>query len=187
LSGGLGWYRQRGGRRLAGGRPDLCRSTPIPDFDLVIPLGVDRRPFLVVTEGRYGALRFKLVSEPPAVGAVYGCFPHLGKGVASQLGIACSDGYTATYRRGTWVPSNTRSLTFGGGHELRRRFSTRPWSVDSHTPGCAQESLSRTLILGTMTDSTRRIGHLSKGVTLQRAVPGGSSLWKRIGAGRAQR
>ena len=60
--------------------------------------GVVRCPFLVVSGGRHAAMRFTLDHDPPAAGAVYGCFPHLGKGVASQLGIACSDGYTALLR-----------------------------------------------------------------------------------------
>ena len=60
--------------------------------------GVARCPFLVVTEGRDRALRFRLDPDPSTAGTIYGCFPHLGKGVASQLGIACSDGYTALLR-----------------------------------------------------------------------------------------
>jgi predicted GIY-YIG superfamily endonuclease len=72
--------------------------------------GAARCPFLVVTEGRRdGTLRFNLDSEPPRAGAVYGCFPHLGKGVASQLGIVCSDGYTALLRL-LWAASGE------GGH-----------------------------------------------------------------------
>ncbi|MDQ4068885.1 MAG: GIY-YIG nuclease family protein, partial [Actinomycetota bacterium] len=75
--------------------------------------GVARSPFLVVTEGRDGALRFALDSDPSMAGAVYGCFPHLGKGVASKLGIACSDGYVAMLRllwaasgEGAYVPAS---------------------------------------------------------------------------------
>jgi predicted GIY-YIG superfamily endonuclease len=60
--------------------------------------GAARSPFLVVTEGRDATLRFALEPDPSTAGAVYGCFPHLGKGVASQLGIACSDGYVALLR-----------------------------------------------------------------------------------------
>ena len=60
--------------------------------------GVARCPFLLVTESRDGALRLTLEPDPPTAGAVYGCFPHLGKGVASPLGIACSDGYAALVR-----------------------------------------------------------------------------------------
>lgn len=63
------------------------------------PLGGPARfPFLVVTEGRDATLRFALDPDPSTADAVYGCFPHLGKGMASQLGIACSDGYVALLR-----------------------------------------------------------------------------------------
>jgi hypothetical protein len=48
-------------------------------------------------------VRFLLGPEPPdddpANGRrAYGCFPHLGRGVSSPRGIACSDGYTALLR-----------------------------------------------------------------------------------------
>ena len=75
--------------------------------------GVARPPFVIVTEGTNARLRFSLESEPAAVGRVYGCFPHLGKGVASRLGIACSDGYVALLRllwaasgQGTHMPAS---------------------------------------------------------------------------------
>ncbi len=57
-------------------------------------------PFLVVSSGDDGTLRFVLGPDSRANGRdhVYGCFPHLGKGVSSRLGIACSDGYTALLR-----------------------------------------------------------------------------------------
>lgn len=51
--------------------------------------GVARVPFLVVAGGHHAILRFTLGVQPSTSGGVYGCFPHLGKGVASQLGIAC--------------------------------------------------------------------------------------------------
>jgi hypothetical protein len=57
-----------------------------------------RPPYLVVTETAASRFSFTLVPDPPATGHVYGCFPHLGKGVASRLGIACSDGYVALLR-----------------------------------------------------------------------------------------
>jgi predicted GIY-YIG superfamily endonuclease len=44
-------------------------------------------------------LRFTLTLEPPpAAGPAYGCFPHLGRGVALRPAVACSDGYTALLR-----------------------------------------------------------------------------------------
>ena len=44
----------------------------------------------------------------PARVASDGCFPHLGRGVASQLGIACSDGYAALLRL-LWAASGEGS------------------------------------------------------------------------------
>ncbi|WP_112241228.1 nucleotide excision repair endonuclease [Kribbella monticola] len=55
-------------------------------------------PYIVVREVASGLLGFTLEPVVPKEGRVYGCFPHLGKGVASRLGIACSDGYTALLR-----------------------------------------------------------------------------------------
>lgn len=42
-------------------------------------------------------LRFTLTPEPPGSMA-YGCFPHLGRGVALRPAVECSDGYTALLR-----------------------------------------------------------------------------------------
>ncbi|MEV6283289.1 nucleotide excision repair endonuclease [Kribbella sp. NPDC051770] len=55
-----------------------------------------RVPYVVVHDEAAGVLRLRLGSS--ADGRAYGCFPHLGKGVSSSLGIACSDGYTALLR-----------------------------------------------------------------------------------------
>ncbi|TDU89207.1 GIY-YIG catalytic domain-containing protein [Kribbella voronezhensis] len=55
-------------------------------------------PYIVVREVAPGLLSFTLEPVVPKEGRAYGCFPHLGKGVASRLGIACSDGYTALLR-----------------------------------------------------------------------------------------
>lgn len=51
-------------------------------------------------------LRFSLSDDPACIdGArVYGCFPHLGAGVGSVPGIACSDGYSA-FLRLLWAAS----------------------------------------------------------------------------------
>jgi len=70
--------------------------------------GVARPPFLVVTEVGDASLRFALEADSPAAGRVYGCFPHLGKGVGSRLGIACSDGYVALLRL-LWAASGQGS------------------------------------------------------------------------------
>lgn len=63
------------------------------------PLGKDpQAPYIVVAEDATGRLHFTLEPDVPPNEPAYGCFPHLGKGVASDLGIACSDGYTALLR-----------------------------------------------------------------------------------------
>lgn len=63
------------------------------------PIGKDpQAPYIVVVEDATGTLHFTLEPAVPAIGRAYGCFPHLGKGVGSDLGIACSDGYTALLR-----------------------------------------------------------------------------------------
>ena len=67
-------------------------------------------PFLVVSESTTaGLLRFALRPDVSAGAArSYGCFPHLGKGVASRLGVTCSDGYVA-FLRLLWAASGTGS------------------------------------------------------------------------------
>lgn len=53
--------------------------------------------------------RFALEPQPPpSPGRAYGCFPHLGKGMSSRLGIACSDGYVA-FLRFLWAASGQGS------------------------------------------------------------------------------
>lgn len=74
-------------------------------------LGIEARPpYIVVSEVGETKLRFELLPAPPPTGQVYGCFPHLGKGVLSQLGIACSDGYVALLRL-LWAASDEGSQT----------------------------------------------------------------------------
>ncbi|GAA5000515.1 hypothetical protein [Actinopolymorpha pittospori] len=73
-------------------------------------------PYIIVAEVA-GTLSFSLEPDPLSTGRAYGCFPHLGKGMGTRLGIACSDGYTALLRllwaaagQGTHVPASiTRS------------------------------------------------------------------------------
>nr|WP_238342420.1 nucleotide excision repair endonuclease [Actinopolymorpha rutila] len=55
-------------------------------------------PYVVVTETAEGTLGFTLEPVVPKAGRAYGCFPHLGKGMGSRLGVTCSDGYTAFLR-----------------------------------------------------------------------------------------
>nr|WP_238362770.1 nucleotide excision repair endonuclease [Actinopolymorpha pittospori] len=73
-------------------------------------------PYIIVAEVA-GTLSLTLEPDLPSTGRAYGCFPRLGKGMGSRLGIACSDGYTALLRllwaaagNGTHVPASiTRS------------------------------------------------------------------------------
>ncbi|WP_020579169.1 GIY-YIG nuclease family protein [Actinopolymorpha alba] len=77
-------------------------------------VGKDARvPYIVVAEVATGMLSFTLEPVVPPTGRAYGCFPHLGKGMGSRLGIACSDGYTALLRllwaaagHGTHMPAS---------------------------------------------------------------------------------
>lgn len=66
------------------------------------PLGVWNH--VVLAPGVADRLSFTLRLEPVG-GTVYGCFPHLGKGVGTPPGLACSDGYTA-FLRLLWAASD---------------------------------------------------------------------------------
>lgn len=98
------------------------------------PVGQEPRvPYIVVTEDAKG-LRFTLEPVVPRGTRAYGCFPHLGKGVASRIGIACSDGYTAFLRllwaasgKGAHVPGSLSgsappSFTVAAPPEVRDRL-----------------------------------------------------------------
>ncbi|MET9019647.1 GIY-YIG nuclease family protein [Actinopolymorpha sp. NPDC004070] len=61
-------------------------------------------PYVVVTETAEGTLGFTLEPVVPKGGRAYGCFPHLGKGMGSRLGVTCSDGYTS-FLRLLWAAS----------------------------------------------------------------------------------
>lgn len=103
--------------RLLADRAVGCRWEEHPDeataaareADVIIALrpafnashrGEGRWAYVVVEPaGGSGAMRFRLLPAPDASdGQAYGCFPHLGKGVATKPAIACSDGYTALLR-----------------------------------------------------------------------------------------
>lgn len=63
----------------------------------------------VVVDDDNGVARFGLSTTAPKHRRgrhVYGCFPHLGRGVSSRPAIACSDGYTALLRL-LWATSAT--------------------------------------------------------------------------------
>ena len=75
-------------------------------------VGGERRvPYLVVRRRGPDAVHTFRIETRPARGPArtYGCFPHLGKGMSSRLGIACSDGYVA-FLRLLWAASS------GGPH-----------------------------------------------------------------------
>ncbi|MGC4943795.1 nucleotide excision repair endonuclease [Kribbella sp. DT2] len=82
-------------------RPPYNANTGVRGVAVV---GQDARIPYIVVRDRAGLLEFRL--ETVAEGRAYGCFPHLGKGVASSLGIACSDGYTALLRL-LWASGGT--------------------------------------------------------------------------------
>jgi hypothetical protein len=67
-------------------------------------------------------MRFRLAQDVGVGtgGRVYGCFPHLGRGVGSLPGIACSDGYTALLRL-LWAASDDP-----GGHVPSRITRAAP-------------------------------------------------------------
>jgi len=54
--------------------------------------------FLGIDQVGDGVRRFRLDAAPSFGGAVFGCFPHLGVGVGTARGIACSEGYPALLR-----------------------------------------------------------------------------------------
>lgn len=66
--------------------------------------------FVVVTAARRDVLRFALAEEHRG-GQVYGCFPHLGRGVSSPPAIACSDGYPALLRL-LWAASSDPASSY---------------------------------------------------------------------------
>lgn len=64
------------------------------NYILVDPFDGDRHRFTLAPDAGTGA-----------GGQAYGCFPHLGRGVGTVPGIACSDGYTALLRM-LWAASH---------------------------------------------------------------------------------
>jgi predicted GIY-YIG superfamily endonuclease len=107
-------------------------------------VGGARWTYLVVTpvaERGPGATSFELTPHEPVrqVGRrVYGCVPHLGKGVAAAPAIACSDGFAALVRL-LWAPGEARP----GDHYPRRIAGPSPplevatvvrpeWTADLH-------------------------------------------------------
>jgi predicted GIY-YIG superfamily endonuclease len=97
-----------------------------------------RVPYIVVVEATPDTLRFTLEPAVPRDGRVYGCFPHLGKGVASRLGIACSDGYTALLRL-LWAAA-------GQGSRMPAAITrSAPYSFTVTAPPAVRDGLHRFL------------------------------------------
>ncbi|HEX5096062.1 MAG TPA: GIY-YIG nuclease family protein [Acidimicrobiia bacterium] len=75
--------------------------------------------YVTIEPGRHGpaSMRLGLTPSTDRPAQAYGCFPHLGHGLSSGPGIACSDGYTALLRL-LWVCST------GGTLPIPSRLST---------------------------------------------------------------
>ena len=75
--------------------------------------------YITIEPGRKdrASVVLSLTPSPSTLKNAYGCFPHLGHGVASAPGIACSDGYTALLRL-LWVGSSR------GAQPIPSRLST---------------------------------------------------------------
>lgn len=83
-----------------------------------------------------GRVRFSLSELPaPRIGRMYGCFPHLGRGVSSRPAIACSDGYTALLRL-LWAASDVT-----GSHVPARITRSAPDRFDTTVGSSFLESL----------------------------------------------
>jgi predicted GIY-YIG superfamily endonuclease len=112
-----------------------------------------RWSYLVVEPGRRaGTTRFRLTdARPPARARVYGCFPHLGRGLASRRGAACSDGYAALLRL-LWSASAPSDLTVPS-----RLCATAPPDVEIKVQDAHDRAL-HTFLFGT---SSRLLAQLA--------------------------
>jgi predicted GIY-YIG superfamily endonuclease len=139
-------------------------------------VGEGRWNFVIVTETRGDALHFGLseVAERPTRRA-YGCFPHLGRGVSSRPGIACSDGYTALLRL-LWAASGDPASSYPARitRSAPDRFQV---GVDADLRGGMHAFLSGTsdslldALLAACT--TRRGAHLQPGLARDRELAAG--------------
>jgi len=110
-----------------------------PGLRAADPVGKDVQvPYIVVAEVTTGMLSFTLEPVVPRVGRAYGCFPHLGKGLTSRLGIACSDGYTALLRL-LWA------ATGQGSHMPAAITRSAPQSFTVAAPSGVRDGLHRFL------------------------------------------
>lgn len=110
-----------------------------PGLRAADPVDTDARvPYIIVDEDATGLLSFTLAPVVPAVGQPYGCFPHLGKGMGSDLGIACSDGYTA-FLRLLWAAAGE------GTHTPASITKSAPQSFTVAAPAGVRDGLHRFL------------------------------------------
>jgi predicted GIY-YIG superfamily endonuclease len=117
-------------------RPPFNANPGLPAAD---PVGKDTRvPYIIMAEVAAGMLSFTLEPAVPTAGRAYGCFPHLGKGVASRLGIACGDGYTALLRL-LWAAAGQ------GTHMPASITKSAPTSFTVAAPSAVRDSLHRFL------------------------------------------
>jgi predicted GIY-YIG superfamily endonuclease len=127
--------------------------------------------FILVTEAHRGALRFELTESAQGQG-VYGCFPHLGRGVSSQPAIACSDGYTALLRL-LWAASHDPASSYPSRitRSAPDRFQVR---VDANLRTDLHAFLSgtsdRLLEVLMPVCTTRRGAHLQPGIVRDREL-----------------
>jgi len=115
--------------------------------------------YLVVTDGARDRMRFALTTRAPESGRVYGCFPHLGKGVMFGPGIDCSDGYTALLRL-LWAASGQ------GAHVPTRITRAAPIEFETVVDPVLRPRLHR-LLAGT---SDRVLDDLAERSTITREV-----------------
>lgn len=101
-----------------GGEPDRAA---LREADLIVALrprfnashrDEGRWSYVVLTDTPRG--RQFTLSTAPGPGRAFGCFPHLGRGVGSPAGIACSDGYAALLRL-LWAASAGERSTMPSG------------------------------------------------------------------------
>jgi predicted GIY-YIG superfamily endonuclease len=125
-----------------------------------------RVQYIILVEEETGVLRLTLEPVAPAIGRAYGCFPHLGKGEGTRIGITCSDGYAALLRllwaaagQGSHIPASitkpappsfTVSAPAGlrdGLHRFlsgtRARLADELLAAASHRPEFMQPALRR--------------------------------------------
>jgi hypothetical protein len=99
-----------------------------PRFNASITLD-GRWPYLALT-GTDASTRFELTgARPEQARRVYGCFPHLGVGVSSRPGIACSEGYVALLRL-LWAASDAPGI-----YPRRIAGGSPPERFDAPVPG----------------------------------------------------